>query len=300
MPFLAKKLENEQIVVPMSAEDGQDYRCVSCDRLLFTRPHRSTNSSIARHFCHYDDTGCSGESDVHKHAKMKAVSLLMEIFEDSSNVDEIDWEQAFVVGPSKKQFADAGLVFNQPSEVWGGGIAVEVQHKNTSKKRGLTTQNYLKSDVSVLWLRPHHLLQLGNDAKDVFESMLRGKCAKLKRHRKKEGNRDTYPYIVFFNENVPSKATKRVKSSISPKKTSPSKYRSKPASPSPVYKVNYKSLTPKTEDYHCESNGCLEHFTRIFSYERAGVKVRIKRCQRHGEPSEPEIKTKLGKLRYGI
>jgi len=302
MTFVAKKLESDQIVVPMSAEDGQEYRCVSCDGLLFPRPHRSTQSSIARHFCHYDDTGCAGESDVHEHAKMMAVSLLMEIFEDEKNVHEIDWELDFDVANNKKQFADAGVKFDSNVKPWGQAIAVEVQHKNTSKKRGKTSKRYADEGVSVLWLRPHHLLKLGDDAKQTFESMLKGNHSSLKRNRKATGVRDAYPYIVFQNEEVvrdAQNAKKNQKKSIY-SKSNRRRYYKKPRSHRSFYKVKYESLTPETQEWHCDKNGCTEHFSKIYDYERAGVKIKIQRCAAHGAPSESEIKTKFGLVRYGL
>ena len=242
-----------------------------------------------------------------------AVSLLMEIFENEKNVHEIDWELDFDVANSKKQFADAGVKFNSNVKPWGEAIAVEVQHKNTSKKRGTTSKRYADKGVSVLWLRPHHLLKLGDDAKQAFESMLKGDHPSLKRNRKATSVRDPYPYIVFQDEDVVQDAKntkKKQKKSIYSKsnrrryyKKPQSKHRryyKKPQSHRSSYKVKYESLTPETQEWHCEKNGCVEHFSKIYDYERAGVKIKIQRCASHGAPSESEIKTKFGLVRYGL
>jgi hypothetical protein len=301
MAFVAKKLDSEEIIVPMQAEDSEEYLCVQCDSKMFPRPHRDSNSTVTRHFYHYRDNGCAGESDVHEHAKMKAVSLLMQIFQDNENVKNIDWEMQFRVGPSKSQFADAGLVFRKKSELWGDGIAIEVQHRNSTKDRYAITKNYNDLCLTVLWLRPHTLLQEGDRANEVLESLLTGEHDSLKRNGG-AAYPDPYPYVVFHSETVSKKEKpKEVKSKTQlVNEHKKREYYKSYTSYSKVYKTKYKSLTPERKEWHCDKNGCLEHFNRVFRYERDGVKIEFKRCVGHGEPSEPEIKAEFGKVRYDL
>jgi len=308
MPWVAIDPESKKPIIPAKAEDSKEYLCTNCGEGMFVRPHKDTESNIARHFTHYSDTGCVGETDVHFHSKMMAESLLHEIFEDlhHAKVEKIDNELCFKGNGLKNQFADAGVRFLEGIEPWGKGLAIEVQHKNKSKRRGQSSQLYKKKDVSVLWLQPHHLLQMGDDAKNWFYKMILGKHKNLKRNRSnhRRGIRGTYPYIVFFNQvsNRDEKAqkTKQIKRS----QKSQNIYSGDFTIDEEIFVsgygyqyTEYKSLTPETENWHCEKHGCLNHFVKVYKYERDGLHLKIKRCEKHGEPSWAEITTRFGTLR---
>jgi len=306
MPWVATDPESEKPIIPAKAEDSKKYLCTNCADGMFVRPHKDTESKIARHFTHYSDTGCVGETDVHFHAKMMAESLLYEIFEDlhHAKVEKIDNELCFKENGLNNQFADAGVRFLEEIEPWGKGLAIEVQHKNKSKRRGQSSQLYKKKDVSVLWLRPHQLLQLGDDAKNWFYKMILGKHKNLKRNRSNHCRivRGTYPYIVFYNENSNGSETEQKANQIKHPKKSRDIYSGDRnldrQNWKPRYQnTEYKSLTPETEDWHCEKHGCLKNFIKVYQYERDGLHLKIQRCEKHGEPSWAEITTRFGTLR---
>jgi len=294
MPFVAKHPDTDEWVIPAKAEDSVEYICTNCAGKMFVRPHTTTKSSITRHFYHYADSDCFGETDVHFHAKMMASSLLVEIYQDLCDHSEysVDDEMIFKKEGLKNQFADAGVKFNSKKDPWGAGIAVEIQHKNKSKKRGTSTYNYNQKDVSVLWIKPHQLFEMGDDAKNQFYRMILGKHKSLKSSKR-------YPYIVFHDEVVNSEVQKD-KSQLHKKQKSKNlrneswsadrwRFRAK--------KKDYKSLTPEPEPWHCGKHGCLNHFIKIFEYERDEMVLKMKRCEVHGEPTDAELTTAFGGLR---
>jgi len=306
MPWVATDPESEKPIIPAKAEDSKKYLCTNCGEGMFVRPHKDTESKIARHFTHYSDTGCFGETDVHFHAKMMAESLLYEIFEHlhHAKVEKIDNELRLKGNGLNNQFADAGVRFLEEIKPWGKGLAIEVQHKNKSKRRGQSSQLYKKKDVSVLWLQPHHLLQMGDDAKNSFYKMILGKHKRLKRNRSnhRRGVISTYPYIVFYDQNSDSSETGDKAKQIKRPKKSHNIYtghisRNEKAWKPRYENTEYKSLTPEREDWHCEKHGCLNHFVKVYEYERDGLHLKIKRCEKHGEPSWAEITTRFGTLR---
>jgi len=278
MPWVATDPESEKPIIPAKAEDSKKYLCTNCGEGMFVRPHKDTESKIARHFTHYSDTGCFGETDVHFHAKMMAESLLYEIFEHlhHAKVEKIDNELRLKGNGLNNQFADAGVRFLEEIKPWGKGLAIEVQHKNKSKRRGQSSQLYKKKDVS----------------------------ERLKRNRSnhRRGVISTYPYIVFYDQNSYSSETGDKAKQIKRPKKSRNIYtghisRNEKAWKPRYENTEYKSLTPEREDWHCEKHGCLNHFVKVYEYERDGLHLKIKRCEKHGEPSWAEITTRFGTLR---
>lgn len=261
---------------------------------MFVRPHTTTKSSITRHFYHYAESDCFGETDVHFHAKMMASSLLHEIFEDVCDDSEysVDDEMFFKKEGIKNQFADAGVKFNPKKDPWGDGIAVEIQHKNKSKKRSTSTYNYNRKGVSVLWIMPHQLFQMGDDAKNQFYKMILGKHNLLKSSAR-------YPYLVFHDKVVNSEVKKERSQSNKKRKSNNLENRSWSSNrwQTRTKKKEYKSLTPEPEPWHCDKHGCLNHFIKIFEYERDEMILKVKRCPDHGEPTDPELTTAFGGLR---
>lgn len=299
MPWVAKNPDSGKLITPAKATDSKTYLCTNCAEGMFVRPHRETPSTTTRHFVHYSDTGCVGETDVHFHAKMMAESLLHEIFEDLHNkeVEIIDNELCFDKGKLKRQFADAGVRFRAELNPWGEGLAIEVQHKNKSKRKGESAVLYKEKNVSVLWLQPHHLLKMGDDAKNIFYKMIIGKHKRLKRNRAPSNQTmPTYPYIDFYNEtNNPGQKQEESKESW---KSSSGDYVSMGKRWKPRYKyTRYKSLTPKSEEWHCSKHGCTNHFVKTYRFRRDGMILKMQRCEDHGKPADSEITTGFGLLR---
>ncbi len=154
MPFVAEV--SEERVIPEEVPDETDVTCPVCEGTM--RPRGPFSDGTARHFYHLTDPqACSGgESDTHRKLKSLAVSALRTRFKDQA--EEIGPELPIVVSDTASSVTqrrvDALVRFKQPHDVFGDGLAVEVQYRNEGKDIEATTHDYLSNSVSVYWADP--------------------------------------------------------------------------------------------------------------------------------------------------
>lgn len=147
MPFIA---ENEDdLVTPVTVTTEDELICPACETEMTVRgSHERDGTFVARHFVHIDeDAECPGESNTHLQMKSIAAAKLAREYPDA----EIDIETS--LGDRQP---DVLVEFPEERHPLGKGIAVEVQHRNKSKKKGEVTSDYLSNGYSVLWLNKRH------------------------------------------------------------------------------------------------------------------------------------------------
>lgn len=127
------------------------------------RVRRKSSDGRARHFWHTDNlSGGSGggnpecnsvaESDLHLKWKSLAADRLEQVFKGNIRFCEMEYDIPAAYTDQDKRFADALVLFDEPDDELGQGIAVEVQHKNNSKDIHGATEDYIERNISVAWL----------------------------------------------------------------------------------------------------------------------------------------------------
>jgi len=137
-----------------------DALCPECGERV--RVWREAEDGTARHFAHVSNmsggdgsgggTSCSGgESDEHQKWKNMAAERLWEVFENIADVVVESKLYAPYTDKNRRE-ADAVVYFKNRDKQLLSGLAVEVQHKNTSKDIEATSRDYLKQDIAVAWV----------------------------------------------------------------------------------------------------------------------------------------------------
>lgn len=168
MPYLASL--RDLIVRPsdfrIEFDRDDDLECPHCEREMVFKKC----DGRADHFAHTPDSvdqssntgggggvgGCehAGESETHELMKKKAITALQERF---SGFTSIELEKTF-----DKRRADVVATFEEPHDIYGKGICVEVQYRNDSKAFIATSGEYNNNDYSVCWV-------FYNDWETLFE-----------------------------------------------------------------------------------------------------------------------------------
>lgn len=145
MPFRA--IRGEEVVWPDEAERDDSLICPACgDPFTVVSGHSSASGWRSRHFRHYRGTDCGGpETDTHKLMKYVASRTCYGLFDDVT----VEREAALDDG---RRRVDVLVTFDEPHPVHCRGVAVEVQHKNTSKDKLAVSIEYLNAGYSVVWL----------------------------------------------------------------------------------------------------------------------------------------------------
>lgn len=146
MPFIGR--HQGAFVTPYDVDRSETVQCVRCEGDLgVQREHYKGESFIPRVFFHRrEGVDCGGGGESLQHAKMKAYAA----------------ERARVIFPSGKVHIERGIAdgdiiadvvveFDPPSQRYGRGLAIEVQHKNESKDTKRTHAIYLNAEYSVYW-----------------------------------------------------------------------------------------------------------------------------------------------------
>lgn len=166
MPFIARK--NGRSVIPEEIEDGVDVWCKYCKGRMRPRDPKTR----ARHFFHIENIGqgeggsgsCEGggegESETHRKYKSFAVSRLKKLYPEYIDHCKPEQRLSTVLGdeftelPSDNEDrqADAMMVLEEPTKIFGRGLIIEIQYRNLGKDIESTTKDYLHSGFSVLWV----------------------------------------------------------------------------------------------------------------------------------------------------
>lgn len=159
MPWIARY--NGEKKAPRQVPKGEEAACLTCGGTV--RVRGPFKDGRARHFWHTDNLGGNGgggggscdsvaESDTHMKWKSLAADRLEQVFE--GNVESCKMERGMKApwSDSDRRVADVCVEFQQPDEVLGAGLVVEVQHKNESKDIPATTRDYIEQDFAVAWL----------------------------------------------------------------------------------------------------------------------------------------------------
>ena len=154
MPNLAKKPDGELVSVADVGElftEKEELRCPYCGGILKYRRESKTDRGTTRtkpHFWHPDSNNqivreCSTSQESHTHVQMKRA--VVHEFKKSFPSKQIHLET-----PVGEYIADVVLEF--PQHYPYNGIAVEVQHRNTTKQIQKVTLNYLSQGFLVIWI----------------------------------------------------------------------------------------------------------------------------------------------------
>lgn len=208
MPFIAyRDLDERDLVLPQGIEEREDVICPSCEREMHVvSAHPRGSAQIPKHFRHYVERDCTGESNEHKHAKYTAVQLLHERLPELLNPSisyEIKWEERL----HQDDEVDAGTQidvlarFTPPAPRWGRGLAIEVQHKHKAKEIHEYTREVLEEEISILWVSSERFLRPITQLLDGFDELILGTHPDLERvtqHPKAQldaSSWDRYPLI---------------------------------------------------------------------------------------------------------
>jgi hypothetical protein len=119
-------------------------------------------------------TECSGgEGDDHSRWKGLAADALEDAFNDIGDIDGFSEETkkelvkekgvSAPVSDKERRVGDVVLTFTERDWQFGDGLIVEVQDKNKSKNRTLTTQDYVEQGFAVIWLYEDDFIQTQSD-----------------------------------------------------------------------------------------------------------------------------------------
>lgn len=140
MPFIG--VRDDRPILPLEVRDDGVVLCPRCDAEMRVRE----GEGIARHFYHVPvDSGCVGESNAHLEMKHIAAEKLLERYPAA----DVSFEYSVEGGERR---ADILVVFAEPDERLGKGIAVEVQYHHGGKSVQDVTVDYLRGGYSVMWL----------------------------------------------------------------------------------------------------------------------------------------------------
>ncbi|MFD1588477.1 hypothetical protein ACFR9U_15970 [Halorientalis brevis] len=96
---------------------------------------------------------CSSVAESDKHAKWKSLAAdqLEHVF--AGQIDHCEMEYRLDAPRTEKQRrdADAAIVFESPDQQLGKGVIIEVQHKNESKDKRGTAQDYYAQGFATVW-----------------------------------------------------------------------------------------------------------------------------------------------------
>ena len=169
MPSVALNKESGKKEFAARAKSERRYVCPKCkQKVAFVRSHRrGKDETKVRPFFRYDNCthkgqktvresadggagGNGGEDPKHIRRKEDAMNYALNIFPDADyrlekQVGERDSEMGI------KQ-ADALIVFDEPDEKYGKGLAIEYQNKNESKNRAATEKHFAKHHYTTIWL----------------------------------------------------------------------------------------------------------------------------------------------------
>ncbi|WP_157745980.1 hypothetical protein [Halorubrum trapanicum] len=167
MSFIAL-LDGEKAISPFEVDQPDpNLNCVECEGPMYVVVEHTRNNGalVSRHFRHnpgVDDSNCnlSGESDIHE--KRKTIALSKALVEFEGNCAE--WGVEEQIGSKR---ADSFVRFEEPHPKYGHGLAIEYQHKNISKNRDESTQNYLDEGFTTVWLWDGQFTS--DDDVDLFE-----------------------------------------------------------------------------------------------------------------------------------
>jgi len=165
MPYVAKNLDDDELVIVEDSDPLANFCCPECgEGVAYVREHfhQNTDGTVSAHF-RYHSCGCagvkksesanrsessrnsggSGESNIHKHRKWTALQSALNDFEYSSYGLE-QW-----IGDKR---ADAVLEFAEPHSDYGRGLVIEYQHKNEGKDIIETERHYARHEFTTLWV----------------------------------------------------------------------------------------------------------------------------------------------------
>jgi len=165
MPY--KAIHNGETKPPQLVPESTTVRCTGCERPMHVvKSHeRQTRSFVSRHFRHNREDGhggggggggggSCGESDEHIRLKSIAASKLKHIFEDNCWKCELEYSIDRTISDAERRQADALLLFDDPDDQLGQGVAIEVQYKNESKDTRAVERDYLENNISTVWVTP--------------------------------------------------------------------------------------------------------------------------------------------------
>ncbi len=159
MPWIA--IHDGDHKAPRQVPKGVDVECPSCEDRM--RVRGKSSDGRAHHFFHVENIGgaeggrnidCESvsESKIHMKWKSLAADRLEQEFGDRIETCEMEYALAAPVSEKEQRYADAAIVFSEPDEQLGRGLAVEVQHKNEGKDIAKTTADYTEQGFAVAWV----------------------------------------------------------------------------------------------------------------------------------------------------
>jgi len=166
MAFTAVDEDEGRIVFTAEATGTAEYTCPDCTQPAeFVRSHlRNQNGEKVRVRAHFRYPNCKcygkepsasenpagggggggGESELHKRRKSAALAEALHRFPNAEYSTE-----EYTIGEKR---ADAALIFDEPHQEYGKGLAIEYQHKNESKDLGETETHFAKREFTTVWL----------------------------------------------------------------------------------------------------------------------------------------------------
>lgn len=149
MPFIA--IEEGDEVLPDMVDDPTALTCPVCEASMHIReghPATISGKQVYRstHFVHNTNRERCGGGESPEHMTMKFVlaDWLRDRYPDATVIREESPS-----GTTRK--ADALVIFDEPHDTLGFGVAGEAQYRHTDKDVEAVTRDYLDAGYSVLW-----------------------------------------------------------------------------------------------------------------------------------------------------
>jgi len=170
MPTVAIDPETNRVITSLDAEPGS-YRCIDHEEehlhYVSETDVEGQGTRIA-HFRHDPGTrsasdgsvggggGGPAETTIHERRKREAMVAVVDHF-GHDNIHSYGVEREY-----DSRRVDASVIFSDPHERYGQGIAIEYQHKNESKDKDAVTRDLNQLDLTVLWLGDDQYPDSGN------------------------------------------------------------------------------------------------------------------------------------------
>lgn len=139
MPFIG--LDSGRTVSPTDVDSNTTVECPRCNEGMHTRDR----DGYRRHFVHFGDTDCNGESKEHRAMRRAVESKASEAFADGA----VSTGQHVAIGSRE---ADVLVEFDGPHPFFGDGICIEAQFKHHGKDKRAVERDYADAGYSTRWV----------------------------------------------------------------------------------------------------------------------------------------------------
>jgi len=166
MPFVARHTGTDKLDFAERASPDGNYRCFMCEQpVSYVNEYLrgDDNTRVQSHF-RYNNCSHAGVKDISEHSgggeSLKHERRKLAAMHEAANryPDGIV-KSEYTIGEKR---ADAVLIFDEPHEKYGKGLAIEYQYKNENKDLQATQEHYAEHEFTTLWITDREFTMQGN------------------------------------------------------------------------------------------------------------------------------------------